>query len=562
MLHPSDVSLILPSEVKRDCRGAMICVCLSEGVFSTTCDDKGLAQPEKRISWRRILDIALQEDFELVLQKDSFQFPGNLGALLDHFADLYPNRNGIVVPGEVLSFQEYRDRVCRMVHGLQKIGLQRNDRLLLISPNTLNYALIALAVLRLGAVLVPANPRIGHYELAHFLSETGPTVVMCESGAIPSLYKAYDYIQEASTPHVITLDEKAPSTTFVGELDLSVPSSTWEVMEPNDNAMIVYTGSADGYGLGAELTHACLFYDAVSFAGEAFKDDDSKYEVVTCILPLFHTYGFTTGLLTPLAGGVTCLLLNTSLGARMMVSFMEAYQATQIFSVPAIYFSIMKPLSDKPELCSRFNNLTSGGIAIPMKLLQGYQKQLGLNISEGYGLTETSPVATWSRANRPPKFGTVGYPLACCQVKVADDSGKDVPLGQEGEVLVRGLNLFSGYLNQPEHTRNAFLGDWFKTGDVGHIDHENYLTITGLKKDMINILGLKVYPKEVERILGYHPAIREARIWGEWDEKFGYIVAGELFLEPGHAMSTKDLQIWCRGNLSPYKIPRKIQINP
>jgi len=129
-------------------------------------------------------------------------------------------------------------------------------------------------------------------------------------------------------------------------------------------------------------------------------------------------------------------------------------------------------------------------------------------------------------------------------------------------VLVRGLNLFSGYLNQPEYTRNAFIEDWFKTGDLGHVDHEGYLTITGLKKDMINILGLKVYPKEVERILRYHPAIREVRIWGEWDEKFGYIVAGEIFLEPGHAMSTKDFQNWCRDNLSPYKIPRKIKINP
>jgi acyl-CoA synthetase (AMP-forming)/AMP-acid ligase II len=508
------------------------------------------------------VDIASQAGFELVLQKDSFQFPGNLGSLLDHFADLYPNRDGIVVPDEVLSFQEYRDRVCRMVYGLQKLGLQRNDRLLLISPNTLNYALVALAVFRLGAVLVPANPRIGHYELAHLLSETGPKIVMCESSAIASLYKAYEFVKETPiSPRIITLDEKAASTTFIGELDLSVPSSTCEVMEPDDSAMIVYTAAIGGYGLGAELTHASLFYDAVSVADEAFKDDGPECEVVVCILPLFHTYGFTTGFLTPLAGGMTCLLLNTVMGGRKIVGTMEAYGATQVFTVPAIYFSIMKPLSEKPGLCSQLNNLTSGGIAIPMKLLQGYQRQLGLYISEGYGLTETSPVVTWNRADRAPKFGTVGYPLACCQVKVVDDAGKDLPPGQEGEVLVRGLNLFSGYLNQPEHTRNAFLEDWFKTGDVGHLDDEDYLTITGLKKDMINILGLKVYPKEVERILGYHPAIREARIWGEWDEKFGYIVAGEVFPKPGHAMSRKDLQMWCRDNLSPYKIPRKIKIN-
>ena len=507
------------------------------------------------------MDIALQDDFELVLRKDEFQFPGNLGALLDQSTDLYSNRNGIVVPNEVLSFEEYRDRVCRMAHGLQRIGLQRNDRLLLISPNTLNYALIALAVFRLGAVLVPANPRVGHYELAHFLSETGPTVVMCESSAIPSLSRAYELIKETPAPYIITLDEKLPSTTFIGELDFSVPSSTWEVMEPHDTAMIVYTAAMDGYGLGAELTHGSLFYDAMAVADEAFRKNEAKYEVVASVLPLFHTYGFTTGFLGPLAGGETCLLLNTAMGARRIVGIMEAYGATQVFTVPAIYFSIMKPLSENSELCSQINNLTSGGIAVPMKLLESYRGLLGLNISEGYGLTETSPVVTWNRADGPPKFGTVGYPLACSQVKVVDDTGKDLPSGQEGEVLVKGLNLFSRYLNQPEYTKNAFLNGWLKTGDVGHLDEDNYVTLTGLKKDMINNLGLKVYPKEVERILGYHPAIRETRIWGEWDEKFGYVVAGEVFLEPGHAMSAKDLQIWCRDNLSPYKIPRKIKIN-
>jgi long-chain acyl-CoA synthetase len=508
------------------------------------------------------LDIALQADFELILQKDSFQFPGNLGAVLDHFTDLYPDRNGIVLPDEVLSFEEYRDRVCRMVHALRKIGLQRNERLLLISPNTLNYALIALAAFRLGVVLVPANPRIGHYELAHFLSETSPKVVMCESNAIPSLSKAYEFIQEIPEPHVITLDEKAPSTRFIGELDFSVSSSTCEIMEPHDSAMIVYTAAMDGYGLGAKLTHECLFYDTVSVADEAFRHGDSECEVVTCILPLFHTYGFTTGFLAPLAGGMTCLLLNTAMGGRRIVDVMEAYGATQMFTVPAIYFSIMKPLSEKPELCSQLNNLTSGGIAIPMKLLESYRDLLGLNISEGYGLTEASPVVTWNRADRFPKFGTIGYALPCCQVKVVDDTGRDLPPGQEGEVLVKGLNVFSGYLNQPEYTKNAFINGWLKTGDMGYLDDDNYVTLTGLKKDMINILGLKVYPKEVERILGYHPAIREARIWGEWDEKFGYIVAGEVFLEPDHAMTKKDLQMWCRDNLSPYKIPRKIRINP
>ncbi|MBW2340577.1 MAG: AMP-binding protein [Deltaproteobacteria bacterium] len=507
------------------------------------------------------MDTPLTSDLQRSLENNSYQYPGNVGRILDRSAGLHPTRNGIIVPGEALTFEEYYDRVCRMVHGLQNVGLQRNDRVLLISPNSLNYAFISLAVFRIGAVLVPANPRIRHYELAHIISEAQPKLIICESSTIPSALKAYELIREVPSTCFITLDEKAPSTMFIQDLDLSRATTHCETMTPDDTAMIVYTAAMDGYALGAELTHASIFYDTVSVSEEGFKKDDSRCDVVSCIAPLFHTYGFTTGLLVPLAGGVTCLLLNTSLGARKIVSIMETYQATQIYSVPAIYFSIMKPLFEEPSLCARLNNLTSGGIRISSKLLERYQNQLGLPISEGYGLTETSPVVTWNGIDSSPKFGTVGYPLACCQAKVIDDAGNELPPGHEGEVLVRGLNLFSGYLNQPGYTENSFVDGWFKTGDLGRFDNEHYLTLTGLKKDMINVLGLKVYPKEVERILLYHPDIRSAHICEKWDEKFGNIVAGEISLKPGRAMSPKDFQNWCRDNISPYKIPRRIAIH-
>jgi len=168
-----------------------------------------------------------------------------------------------------------------------------------------------------------------------------------------------------------------------------------------------------------------------------------------------------------------------------------------------------------------------------VELLEKYHDILGLSISEGYGLTECSPVITWNGLSRPPKFGTVGYPLACCEVKVVDDEGREVPVGKEGEVLVRGLNVFYRYLNQPEHTKKAFIDDWFKTGDLGCLDNENYLTLTGLKKDMINIFGLKAYPKEVERILLYHPDIESAHVRGEWHPRHRDIVACDVFLRPG-----------------------------
>ena len=506
------------------------------------------------------MDTSPTTDLHYTLSKDLSHFPGNLAGLLDSAKEVYPNRNGIGIPDQLLTFTEYYNHVCRMVHGLKKIGLQRNDRVLFISHNSLNYAFISLSVFRIGAVSVPVNPRIRHYEIAHILSETQPAFIICESSNVETVLRAYNIIKEPPSATLITIDEKLPSTLFIKDLDFSKAFTQYEPMEPDDTAMIVYTAAMDGYPLGAELTHASLFYNAIATA-EATLKDHMQSEVVASILPLFHCFGFTVGFLNPLAGCATCLLLNTSLGGSKIVNILDRYQVTQIFSVPAILFSIMKPLSEKPQLCSRLKNITTGGIRISMSLLKKYQDQLGLTISEGYGLTEASPVVTWNGLERPPKFGTVGYPLACCQVKIVDDMGKELPTGHEGEVLVRGLNVFSGYLNQPKHTQNAFLNDWLKTGDLGHLDDENYLTLTGLKKDMINIFGLKVYPKEVERILLHHPDIQSARIWGEWNEKYGTIVACEAFLKPGSTMSEKDFRNWCIKNISPYKIPRKIIIN-
>jgi long-chain acyl-CoA synthetase len=503
----------------------------------------------------------LSVHLQYLLSKESFTFPGNLGGLLDRAVELYPDRYGIAVHDMTLTFRDYYDRVCRIVHGLKKAGLQENDMVLLISQNSLDYAFLSLSVFRIGSVLVPLNPRIRHYELAHIASETRPTFILCERNNISTVLRAYELLEDFPLPATVTIDERDPSAIFLGDIDLSRKDTRYEPMKPGDTAMVVYTAPKDGYPLGAKLTHASLFYDTAFVRDALYDPDDSEREVTGTILPLFHTYGFTTGLLAPLAGGVTSLLLDTSMGGRKIVDVMEVSLVTQILSVPAIFFSILKPLAKKPVFCSRLRNLVSGGIAIPLELLERYKKQLGLSINEGYGITEASPVVTWNSTDRPPKFGTVGYPLACCEVKVVDDSGEELKAGHEGEVLVRGLNLFSGYLHKEQCTRDAFLDGWFRTGDLGYLDEEHYLTLTGLKKDMINIFGLKVYPGEVERILLNHPSIRSARIWGEWDERYGNIVTCELSVKPGQEMTIEEFLRWCRHNISPYKIPRKVRIH-
>jgi len=494
-------------------------------------------------------------------KKPAQPFPGNLSRLLDDCKERNPEKNGIGTPSRMFTFGEYHDRVCRLAHGLRGFGVARNDRVLLSSLESLGYATVSMAVFRLGAILVPVNPRMGPYELAHILSETRPRIIICNAVSLPTTLKARELAAGPEPPPIIILDEKLPSTPFIEELCLSERLTSCEEMEADDTAMVVFTAAMDGYPLGAQLTHGSLFSDSIAFARQSFREDDADSEILFSLLPLFHTYGFTNGFLVPLAGGVTCLLLGTSMMGRTVVGLMEHYRPTQMISVPAIFHALLKPLTDRREFSNRLRNLTSGGIRISMRLLNIYKERLGLIITEGYGLTETSPVVTWNGLDRPPKFGTVGPPLSCCEVKIVDDRGREVPPGEEGEVLVRGSNLFSGYLNRPEQTRKAFMDGWFKTGDMGRLDNEDYLTLTGLKKEMINVFGLKAYPREIERLLGSHPDIASARIRGEWHRRYGDMVAGEIFLKPGRIMTERAFFDWCRRHISPYKIPRKIRIH-
>ena len=492
---------------------------------------------------------------------NSRPFPGNLSKLLDLCQERFPEREGVGTPEKMLSFEQYHDKVCRLAAGLRGLGLERQDRVLLSSLEPLGYATVSMAVFRLGAVLVPVNPRMGIYELAYILSETRPRMLVCDAATLPTMLKACELVEQADPPVLITLDERLPSTPCVEELCLSEPMTAIEEMKASDSAMIVFTAAMDGYPLGAQLTHGSLFSDSSAFAAQSFREETVNAETLFSLLPLFHSYGFTNGFLVPISAGVTCVLLGTSVRGRTVVDHMARYRPTQVISVPAIFHGLVKPLFESPDCRTTLRNLTSGGIGIPLKLLEVYHEKLGLTISEGYGLTEASPVVTWNGLDRPPKFGTVGPPLSCCQVKIVDDKGAELPTGEVGEVLVKGDNLFSGYWNRPEQTQQAFLGSWFRTGDLGRLDEEQYLTLTGLRKEMINVFGLKAYPKEIERLLNNHPDIDTAYIRPEWHQRYGEIVAGDIYLKPARTLTEKGFLEWCRAHISPYKIPRAVRIH-
>lgn len=486
-------------------------------------------------------------------------FPGNLSALLDRAAGRYPDRPAIGFPPELYTFTQFHDRVCRMAGALRRLGVRRGERVLLSGRNSYHHACAALAALRIGAIVVPTNPVIRHYELAHIVAETQPRLVLCEACHLLWVVHAF---QESGTamPPIVTLDVREACAAFIEDLDFTLPCPVAEPMQPDETALIVYTAAMDGYAQGAMLTHASLFHNAICCAVGCLGGLDAPAECVASVLPLFHLHGFTSGFLVPLAAGVPAFPMNPFHDLRETVEVLEQYEVTQMASVPAVYHAMARLLAAKPSVCARIRNFTSGGIATPVELFEEYRDSLGITLREGYGLTECSPVVTWSDYDHPVQPGTAGRAVACCELRIVDTHGQPLPPGREGSIHVRGLSVGSGYYRRPDDTARNFRDGWFRTGDLGRLDAAGCLTVTGLEKEMINVFGLKVYPREVERIIGRHPDIADVRVFADCRRREGTLVACTVALKPGRALQDGEFRRWCRHNLSAYKIPRSVEV--
>ncbi|MBK1700629.1 class I adenylate-forming enzyme family protein [Thiococcus pfennigii] len=495
------------------------------------------------------------------LKAGSIPYQGNLSLLLDRAMERFPDREAIGFADEVLSFRAFHERVCRLTQGLLDLGLGRGDRVLLMAHNCLGFAVIAHAVFRVGAVLVPVNPGVRPHELVHMAMETRPRLAFVEARSLPRFFKTYKLVPSVSIPTLVTIEPEIPLTIHLGDIDSARPCEHCARMDEDDLAMIVYTAAGEGYALGAELTHGSIFHDAVWLADACFDLSNTAGEAALCVLPLYHCHGFTSGFLAPLAAAVPTYPIDAFREAHEIIAVIEARDITQIVSVPAVYATLARSLEERPDLCARLKNCITGGAQTPMELIERYRERLGLDLLEGYGLTEASPVVTWNPSDRPPRPGTAGLPLPCCELKIVDDEGVDVGIDREGEILVRGLNLFRGYYNQPEKTARVLSPDgWFRTGDLGILDRDGYLTWKGLKKDMINVFGLKVYPREVERLLGTHPDVEWVRVYAEEHDRYGALVVCDLKPKPGRSITERAFRKWCRQMVSSYKIPRRITV--
>jgi long-chain acyl-CoA synthetase len=365
-------------------------------------------------------------------------------------------------------------------------------------------------------------------------------------------------------PHPVTPGAPDPDVSTLAQLT-AAHSATFETIatEANDTAVILYTSGTTGQPKGAELTHLNMTMNGmVSAELCAGSSDDHGHHSTAVTLPLFHATAQTCQMLAYLHLGGTLVLLPRFEPATLLGA-MTKERVSHWIGVPTMYWSVLKHVReqkiDVTSLAGTLKLAVSGGAPMPVELMKDFQETLGVRIVEGYGLSETAPVASFNHLDRPSKPGTVGQPLFAVDIMIVDEKDEPVETGQPGEVVIRGHNVMKGYYKRPDETAEAMRNGWFHTGDIGVIDADGYLSIVDRKKDMILRGGFNVYPRELEEVLLTHPAISLAAVIGVPDERLGEEVKAIVVKKPSAELTEDELCDWCKSQFAAYKYPRLIE---
>jgi long-chain acyl-CoA synthetase len=445
----------------------------------------------------------------------------------------------------VLTFGEFRDAALRVAAGLQARGVEPGDRVGLVLPNVVSFPVVFYGALLAGAAVVPMNPLLKAREVEYYLRDSGAKVVVALAPAEP-------VVEAAGTVGIdaVTVGPTLPEELMHGgALDAVVDRAD------DDLAVILYTSGTTGQPKGAELTHANLAGNARTTA-ETLLESTTDDVVMGC-LPLFHVFGLTCGLNTTVLRGSTLTLIPRFDGAKAL-SVIERDKVTIFEGVPTMFSAMLhSDDADKVDVSS-LRLCVSGGSAMPVEVMRSFEETFGCIILEGYGLSETSPVASFNHPHAERKPGSIGTPIAGVEMRLVDDDGKDVRAGEVGEIAIRGENVMKGYWQRPEDTAKSIPDGWFRTGDLARQDDDGYFFIVDRKKEMIIRGGYNVYPREIEEALYEHPAVAEVACIGIAHPELGEEVAAAVALKPGASAEVEELRNFVKERVAAYKYPRQL----
>jgi long-chain acyl-CoA synthetase len=471
----------------------------------------------------------------------------NLALNLLEATEMYGDRAAVRLGGRIMPYRELEERSARVAGMLTARGVEPGDRVGMMLPNVAEFPVLYYGVLRAGAVVVPMNPLLKAREIEYYLGDSGATLVFAWHAVAGEAGKGAEaagtgFVEVAPTDFERLLGDQAPKKAVTSRAD-------------DDTAVILYTSGTTGRPKGAELTHANLARNAWVSATTLFHLEPE--DVVMGCLPLFHSFGQTCGLNAAVSSGA-CLALLPRFDPGEALEVIQRHRVTVFEGVPTMYVALLNHAGRAAFDTSSLRFCVSGGAPLPVEVLRGVEAAFGCVVLEGYGLSETSPVATFNHPDRDRKSGSIGTPISGVQVRVVDGLGNDVAAGEVGEIVIRGHNVMKGYWRQERATREAIPDGWFRTGDLARQDVDGYFFIVDRKKDLIIRGGYNVYPREVEEVLYEHPAVAEAAVIGIPHPTHGEEVGAAVVLKPGAEATPDELAAFCKERVAAYKYPRHV----
>jgi long-chain acyl-CoA synthetase len=471
----------------------------------------------------------------------------NLATNLTRTAATHPDWPAVRLGDATTTYRALDDASARVAGRLRDAGLSPGDRVGIMLPNVPLFAAVYYGVLRAGGVVVPMNPLLKAREVAYYLEDSGARTI----------FAGHEVADEAGRGAVTAGAElTAVDPATFDPMVAAWPSKT-EVGDraDDDTAVILYTSGTTGQPKGAELTHANLATNVAVFLSELVTL--SAGDVIFGGLPLFHSFGQTCTLNAAVAAGASLTLLPR-FDPGEALRLLAMHRVTVFAGVPTMYSALLGHRNRADYDLSALRVCVSGGAAMPVEVMRGFEAAFGCVVLEGYGLSETSPVASFNHPDRERKAGSIGTPIRGVEMRVVGPDGSVPPTGEPGEIEIRGHNVMKGYWRRPEATAAAIVDGWFRTGDIGTIDEDGYYRIVDRKKDLIIRGGYNVYPREIEEVLYEHPAVAEAAVIGLPNEQLGEEVGAAVTLRDGAIATPAELRDFVKGQVAAYKYPRRV----
>ncbi|PZE92875.1 long-chain fatty acid--CoA ligase [Curtobacterium sp. MCBD17_008] len=488
----------------------------------------------------------------------------SVAAILAESAARYPDDVAVVVGEQRITYAELWDQTLAYAGALRARGVTEGSRVAMLIPNVPDFPRVYYATLALGAVVVPVHALLKRHEIEYVLRDSGAALLVCAApliaeGAAGAALAGVDVVTVLTPPVADDADGSAPPSLEALAAS-SAPLTTLTPRDPFDTATILYTSGTTGQPKGAEGSHFALLEQVNTLLMSTF--DMRRGDVLLGALPLFHTFGQTCTMNTGFRAGATIVMLPKFDGDAALAAMVE-HGCGIFMGVPTMYMGLLDAAT-RTDARPHLRYAISGGASLPLAVLERFEAVYGAPIHEGYGLTETSPVASFNHVGRTPRPGTIGTPVWGVEVEIADPAVQDridmLPRGTIGELVIRGHNLMNGYRNRPDATAAAVVDGWFRTGDLGTKDDEGFLTIVDRTKDMIIRNGYNVYPREVEEVLAAHEDVTMAAVFGVPHDVHGQEIAAAVVLADGATTSSDELVRYVADAIAAYKYPRVVHV--